>query len=105
MAAAGENSVPTPEELKPLTDPNADQKELEEAYRKLNQVRPGAQIAQEAERSKEQNDPSAMAQVLMAYLGAGLLLLALFLVGIVWAIFYYPMALTVAGCAEFWISS
>ena len=26
MAAAGENSVPTPEELKPLTDPNADRR-------------------------------------------------------------------------------
>ncbi|HEX6728600.1 MAG TPA: hypothetical protein VF074_01250 [Pyrinomonadaceae bacterium] len=100
MAAAGENSGPTPEELKPLTDPNADPKELEEAFRKLNQVRPGAQIAQEAERSKEQNDPTAMSRMLMAYLGAGLLLLALFLVGIVWAIFYYPMALTVAGYTQ-----
>lgn len=100
MAAAAESSGPTQEDLEVLTDPNADPKKLEEAYRKMNQVRPGAQIAQEAERSKEQNDPTAMSRMLMAYLGAGLLLLALFLVGIVWAIFYYPMALTVAGYTQ-----
>lgn len=100
MAASAESSGPTAEDLAVLTDPNADPKKLEEAAKKLDQLRPGAQIAQEAERSKEQNEPTAMAQMLMPYLAAGLLLLVLFLLGLVWAIFYYPMALTVAGYTQ-----
>jgi Protein of unknown function (DUF4013) len=100
MAASAESSAPTAEDLDVLTDPNADPKKLEEANRKLNQLRPGTQIAQEAERSKEGNDPTAMAQMLMPYLGAGLMLLVLFLIGLAWAIFYYPMALTVAGYTQ-----
>jgi Protein of unknown function (DUF4013) len=100
MSAAAESSGPTPEDLDVLTDPNADPKKLEEANRKLNQIRPGAQIAQEAERSKQENDPAALGQMLMPYLGAGSLLLVLFLLGLAWAFFYYPMALTVAGYTQ-----
>jgi len=100
MAAAAESSGPTPDDLDVLTDPNADPKKLEEAAKRLDQLRPGAQIAQEAERSKNENDPTAMTQMLMPYLGAGLALLVLFLLGLAWAIFYYPMALTVAGYTQ-----
>jgi hypothetical protein len=100
MSAAAESSGPTPEDLDVLTDPNADPKKLEEANRKLNQIRPGAQIAQEAERSKQENDPAALGQMLMPFLGAGLLLLVLFLLGLAWAFLYYPMALTVAGYTQ-----
>jgi Protein of unknown function (DUF4013) len=100
MAAAAESSGPTAEDLDVLTDPNADPKKLEEASKKLDQLRPGAQIAQEAERSKDDSDPTALFQMLMPYLGAGIALLLLFLLGLVWAIFYYPMALTVAGYTQ-----
>ena len=58
-----------------LTDPNADPKKLEEANPKLNELRPGFQIAQDAERSKaEQSDPTAMMRQFMPFLGAGILL-------------------------------
>ena len=98
--AAAESSGPTPDDLEVLTDPNADPKKLEEANKKLNQLRPGAQIAEEAERSKAQNDPTALAQMIMPFLGAGILLVLLVLAGVAWAIFYYPMALTVAGYTQ-----
>jgi hypothetical protein len=89
------------EDLSALTDPEADSKKLEEANKKLNQTRPGAQIQREAERSKEeQNDPTASYRLLMGYLGAGILFAVLFLVALVWGIFYYPMALTVAGYTQ-----
>lgn len=38
--------------------------------------------------------------MLLPYLGAGILLLVLFLLGLAWAFFYYPMALTVAGYTQ-----
>lgn len=95
-----QDSGPTPDELDALTDPNADPKKLEEANRKLNQLRPGAQIAQEAERSKSDNEPAAALHMLLSYLAGGLLIATLFLVGLVWAFFYYPMALTVAGYTQ-----
>lgn len=100
MAANAESSGPTPDELEALTDPNADPEKLAAAAKKLDQTRPGAQIALEAERSKNENHPTAMAEMLMPYFGAGLTLLVLFLLGLAWVIFYYPMALTVAGYTQ-----
>jgi len=97
---AAQNSGPTPEELEPLTDPNADPKKLEEANKKLNNIRPGAQIAQEAERSQNENEPGAGISMLLPYLGAGILLGVLVLIALGWAFFYYPMALTVAGYTQ-----
>ena len=92
---------PTMEDLAVLTDPNADPKALEEANRKLNQTRPGAQISREAERSqKEMNDPAAGLSLLLPYLGAGMTVMLLLIVCLVWAIFYYPMALAVAGYTQ-----
>ena len=98
--AAGQDSGPTPDELAPLTDPNADPKELEEANKKLNNLQPGSQIAQEAKRSQEENEPGAAVSMLLPYLGAGILLLVLILLCLGWAFFYYPMALTVAGYTQ-----
>ena len=100
MADQAERSAPTSEDLKVLTDPNADPKKLEEANNKLNNLRPGAQIAQEAERSKSQNEPGAGLSMLLPYLGAGILLGVLFIAGLGWAFFYYPMALAVAGYTQ-----
>ena len=102
--AVAESSGPTGDDLAVLTDPNADPKKLEEATKKLDQLRPGHQIAQEAERSKSENEPGAALQMLLPYLGAGLLLMVLLLMGLVWALFYYPMALTVAGYTQSFVS-
>src|SRR5438105_12580271 len=84
----------TPADLAPVTDPNADAKALEQANEKLNQLRPGAQIAQEAERSKKaKSDPNPGLGMLLPLLGGGILLAVMLLIGVAWAIFYYPMAL------------
>ncbi|HTG93449.1 MAG TPA: hypothetical protein VL866_12745 [Pyrinomonadaceae bacterium] len=100
MAAAAESSAPNEDELKALTDPNADPKKLEAANKKLNNLRPGSQIAQEAERSKSENEPGQAISMLLPYLGAGIVLGVLLLAGLGWAFFYYPMALAVAGYTQ-----
>ncbi|HEY5885526.1 MAG TPA: hypothetical protein VIT88_12615 [Pyrinomonadaceae bacterium] len=95
------SEAPTTDDLAVLTDPNADPKALEEANKKLNQTRPGAQISREAERSQdEMNDPTAGISMLLPYLGAGMAIMLLLLVCLIWAIFYYPMALAVAGYTQ-----
>lgn len=94
-------NTPTAADLAPLTDPNADPKKLEEANKKLDQLRPGSQIAETAERSKnEKSDPNPALSMLLPFLGAGILLSVLLLIGVAWAIFYYPMALAVAGYTQ-----
>jgi hypothetical protein len=104
MVAGAEHSQAAPvneEDLSVLTDPEADPAKLKEANDKLNQTRPGAQISKAAEDSKsEQSDPAATIRMLMPYLGAGILFVLLFLIFLAWAIFYYPMALTVAGYTQ-----
>ena len=100
MAHQAESSAPSTEDLSVLTDPHADPKKLEEANKKLDNLRPGAQIAQEAERSKSENEPGAAFSMLLPYLGAGMLIGVLLLLGVGWAFFYYPMALTVAGYTQ-----
>ena len=101
---AAEQHGPSAEDLSVLMDPDADPKKVEEANRKLNELRPGAQIAREAERSKsDADDPTTMVRQLLPYLGAGIFFVFLLGVGLIWAIFYYPMALTVAGYTQsFW---
>jgi len=99
--SAGAQRSLTPADLAPLTDPNADPKALEQANEKLNQLRPGTQIAQEAERSKKaKSDPNPGLSMLLPLLGGGILLAVMLLIGVAWAIFYYPMALAVAGYTQ-----
>jgi hypothetical protein len=96
-----ESTGPTAEDLSVLTDPEADPKKLEEANKKLQELRPGAQLAREAEESRaEASDPAALLKDLLPYLGAGMLVALLFLLFIGWGLFYYPMALTVAGYTQ-----
>lgn len=84
-----------------LMDPNADPAKLAAENEKLQGLRPGAEVAREAEASKnEANDPTGMAKYLIPYLGSSVALALLFLVLIGWAFFYYPMALTVAGYTQ-----
>jgi hypothetical protein len=91
----------TAEDLAPLTDPNADPKKLEQANEKLNKLRPGSGIAQEAEQSKKTlSDPNPGVTMLLGLIGSGMLMAVLFIVAIAWAIFYYPMALAVAGYTQ-----
>lgn len=88
-------------DLDNLLDPNADHAKQVEASKKLNQLRPGHEIGREAERSKEQlNDPTAELKMLFGYLRAPILLVLLLLLAIGWGIFYYPMALAVAGYTQ-----
>jgi len=92
---------PSEEDLDVLMDPNADPKKLEEANKKLQELRPGAQIAREAEESQaEASDPAGLVGDLLPYLGAGIFIGFLFLLSLGWALFYYPMALTVAGYTQ-----
>lgn len=101
--AGGDQSAETvtQEDLAVLTDPEADPKKLEEANKKLQGLRPGAQIAREAEASKaEANDPAGPIKDLLPYLGAGISIVLLLLLFIGWGLFYYPMALTVAGYTQ-----
>lgn len=89
------------EDFAVLTDPEADPAKLEAANRKLQGLRPGAQIAREAEASKaEASDPAGFLVDFLPYLGAGTLVVLLFLLFILWGVFYYPMALTVAGYTQ-----
>jgi hypothetical protein len=89
------------DDLDVLTDPDADPQKLAEANERLQQTRPGAQIASDAEQSREEaSDPAGALRYLMPYFGAGILFVLLFLVFIAWGVFYYPMALTVAGYTQ-----
>jgi hypothetical protein len=98
--AVAEHPGPSEEDLEAILDPNADPKKLEEANKKLNELRPGAELGREAERTQHQDDPTSGLQFLLPYLGAGIALAGLFLLAIAWAIFYYPMALAVAGYTQ-----
>jgi uncharacterized membrane protein len=99
--ADAQSSTLGEEDLSVLMDPEADPKKLEEANRKLNETRPGSVISREAERSQqEQSDPAAGLKMLLPYLGAGIAIVLLFLAGLAWGVFYYPMALTVAGYTQ-----
>jgi hypothetical protein len=91
----------TAQDLAPLTDPDADPKKLEQANEKLNKLRPGSGIAEEAEQSKKTlSDPNPGLTMLLGFMGGGMLLAVLFIAAIAWAIFYYPMALAVAGYTQ-----
>jgi hypothetical protein len=96
-----EQAGPSQKDLSVLFDPNADPKKLEEANNKLNELRPGYQISKEAERSKKElNDPSAELLQLAKLFSGSILFIGLLLSSLGWAIFYYPMALAVAGYTQ-----
>lgn len=88
------------EDLSTLADPNADGKKLEEANKKLNQLRPGQELNHEAEKAKAANDPLVGLKALMLVFGGSVVVILLLLVTLAWGIFYYPMALAVAGYTE-----
>ena len=86
-----ESTGPSSEDLKVLTDPNADPTKLAEANKNLQEVRPGAQIAQEAEDARaESSDPTGALRNLLPYLGAGVSIAFLLLLFVGWGLFYLP---------------
>ena len=89
------------EDLANIMDPNADPTKQAEAAKKLDQLRPGYQISKDAENSqKELSDPTADLRMLMNFFQAPILIVVLLLLSLAWGIFYYPMALAVAGYTE-----
>jgi len=101
FAPAAASAGPSKEDLDVITDPNADPARLAEANQKLQETRPGAAIAREAENSKAAAaNPLGPYADLFPSLAAGLSIIVLLLALIAWAVFYYPMALTVAGYTQ-----
>jgi hypothetical protein len=89
------------EALAVLMDPNGDPHKQAEAAKKLDQLRPGYQMSKDAEKSqKELSDPTADLRMLMGYFQAPIVMVLLLLLSLGWGIFYYPMALAVAGYTE-----
>jgi hypothetical protein len=89
------------EDLSVLMDPDADPKKVEEASKTLDKLRPGARISNEAEKSKKElSDPTADLRLMASYLKAGVLILLVGLLALAWGIFYYPMALAIAGYTQ-----
>lgn len=102
METQGAQSSELDEEaLSIIMDPNADPHKQAEAAKKLDQLRPGYQISKDAEKSQnELSDPTADLRMLMGYFQAPILMVLLLLLSLAWGIFYYPMALAVAGYTE-----
>jgi hypothetical protein len=91
----------TPSELGELTNPETDPKRLEELNGRLNAGRPGGFIAKEAKESQEKlNDPAGDLKMLTNFIYFPVILAILFLLSLLWGIFYFPMALAVAGYTE-----
>ena len=89
------------QKLAALMDPNGDPKKQVEASKELDKLRPGYQISKEAEGSKKQlNDPAADLRFFISFVQASILFVVLLLLSLGWAIFYYPMALAVAGYTQ-----
>jgi hypothetical protein len=69
-----------------------------ETAKKLERLRPTYQMAQEAKKSEESQAQTF--GVLAQFTGGPLLVVLLLLAALAWAVFYYPMALAVAGYTE-----
>ncbi len=84
-----------------LLDPEADGAKLAEESAKLDQLRPGAQVAKEAEEEQaEASDPAGFIRDLWPYLAAGTAVAFLLLLFFAWGLFYHPMAFAVAGYTQ-----
>ena len=82
-----------------LMDPNASAEEVERAHANLNRARSAGMPG--ADEGAAAND--GLARTLVERLAGSIVLVLLLLVALVWAFFYYPMALIVAGYTEdFW---
>jgi hypothetical protein len=101
LAGADQIAESSKPDFSVLTDPNADPAKLEAENKKLQQLRPGAQMAREAEQSKEEaSNPLGAMRELLPLLGAGASIGLLFLLCFAWGLFYHPMAFAVAGYTQ-----
>jgi hypothetical protein len=95
-----EQSQLTAEDMQELMNPT-DAKKSEEAANKVNQLHPASQMNEEIKNSKDSSN--SLISSISPFFHAPATLALLFLLAICWAIFYYPMALAVAGYTEdFW---
>jgi hypothetical protein len=98
--AQAEQSQLTQEDWEELMN-GSDAKKSEEAANKINQLHPAHQMNKEIENSKDSS--RSLTGSLGPFLAASATIILLFLLALAWAIFYYPMALAVAGYTEdFW---
>jgi hypothetical protein len=95
-----EQSQLTAEDMEELMNPTSAEKS-EEAAKKLNQLHPASQMNEEIENSRDSS--GSLISSISPFFYAPATLAILFLLALCWAIFYYPMALAVAGYTEdFW---
>lgn len=85
----------TKEELEALVDSTNPEKET--AAEKVEQLQPARRVNTELEKQTEQSIPLGSMLKVLGISGA---VIALFLLTLAWAFFYYPMALTIAGYTE-----
>lgn len=86
----------TDEDMNALIEGNDPEKEAA-AAKKVEQMHPSQRINKEMERQKEPAMPLGDALGILGISGA---IIVLFLLALGWALFYYPMALAVAGYTE-----
>jgi hypothetical protein len=97
LAPAPQGPTVTREDLGTLANGGTAEQEAE-LERKINSMRPGAEVARQLEASK-QGEQTAFVVVRQLLARPGLILL-LALAALGWAVFYHPMALLVAGWTE-----
>ena len=103
--AEQQQSQLTQRDIGALTDQNNPQA-TEEAMKKLDRNRPANQInsaVQRMDEAERQSNVSGLMNIYTRLMRVPVLVWLLLLLSLLWSIFYYPMALSVAGFTEdFW---
>lgn len=97
---APEQKTLTREDMNKLVN-GADERDEEALKKKIEEMRPGSSISRAAEKSKD-GDRSSL-DTLRWLFSVPVFIIPFLVLALVWAIFYYPMALSIAGYTEdFW---
>lgn len=97
---AEQNKTITPEDVRKLVNGGSPQDE-EELRKKLDEAHPASSMKRMTEGSKD-SDQSSLSTLRWLFSASGVVIPFLVL-SLVWAVFYYPMALSIAGYTEdFW---
>ncbi|HEY0320868.1 MAG TPA: hypothetical protein VGC66_07950 [Pyrinomonadaceae bacterium] len=95
-----EEKTLTPEDMQKLVN-GADEKGEEELKKKIEEMHPGSSVARMAEKSKDSDQSSV--DTLRWLFSVPVFIIPFLLLALAWAVFYYPMALSIAGYTEdFW---
>lgn len=98
--AQPEKKTFTQEDMQKLAN-GSDEKGEEELRKKMEELHPGSQISRMAEQSKD-NEQSSL-DTLRWLFSVPAFIVPFLLLALAWAVFYYPMALSIAGYTEdFW---